>query len=83
MQILEKSFILKGNSVPLKKKIYHLPKTDMYCFYQVIVVLKYNLRQLNINSCLLPYKNIYKNRVFKEVDIHTKELIDQNSLFLV
>lgn len=55
----------------------------MYCLYQVIVVLKYNLRQLNINSCLLPYKNIYKNRVFKEVDIHTKELINQNSLFFV
>lgn len=52
----------------------------MYCLYQVIVVLKYNLRQLNINSCLLSYKNIYKNRVFKEVDIHTKELINQNSL---
>lgn len=37
----------------------------MYCLYQVIFVPRYNLRLLNINSYLLSYKNIYKNRVFK------------------
>lgn len=58
-------FTLKVNPVPFFLKIYHLSDADMYCLYQVIFVLKYNLRHLNINSCLLSYKNIYKNRVFK------------------
>lgn len=36
------------------------------CLCQMIVILKYNLIQLNINSCLCSYKNRYKNRVFEE-----------------
>lgn len=59
------TFTLKVNPVPFFLKISHLSDADMYYLYQVIFVLKYNLRQLNINSCLLSYKNIYKNRVFK------------------
>lgn len=47
--------------------------------YIVIFVLKYNLKQL-YKFMLLSYKNIcIKIEYLKEVDIHSKELIDQNS----
>lgn len=64
LQILEKSFTSKAYFITFFLKIY-LTDPDMYCLYQVIFVLKYNFRQLNINSCLLTYKNIYKNRLLR------------------
>lgn len=50
----------------------------------MIFVFKYNLRQLNINSCLCSYKNIcIKIEYLKELGAHTKELIDQNSFIFI
>lgn len=77
-----KYFILKVN---FQKISFHLKKF-ITCFrhrYALFIssdicVLRYNLRPLNINLCLLSYKIYIKIEYLKEVYIHTKELINQN-----
>lgn len=62
LQTLEKKVHFKSEFCTILLK----NLSSIRCRYVLLIfVLKYNLRQLNINSCLLSYKNIYKNRVFK------------------